>query len=445
MSTLTVAGIRRRFLLMLGLRWLSFGLVLPLLVLMAQERGLTLAEIGLVLATYGITTAVLELPTGGLADSIGRRKVLVLSAVLQLILYGVVLIATSTALFAVGFMIGGVSRALDSGPLEAWFVDRTYGIDSTAELRGSLSAGGVVSGIALAIGAVAGGLIPAITGGRLELAVWAAVGAGVVYLVSIPMLMTSDHRSGADPISAAVARIPRLIAEGVHLGIGDRSLRLLLGGMAGLGFGLGSLELLWQPRFVYLLDGDTVNTGPLGFVLAGAFALAAVGSALTPWITRRLKNDPRRTAFTGRFTMGGAVVLLAWTGRFEIAAVAFLVAYFSNGVAGPVESELLHAQVDEGVRTTVLSVQSMTLQGGGLMAGIGLGALADAAGITASWMVGAVVLALSSLLYLRVEDAGEHADAVISDPANGSEAPSPFSGTCLVMEGLTRVGAVKRP
>ena len=419
MSTLTVAGIQRRFLLLIGLRWVSVGLVLPLLVLFAQERGLTLAEIGLALAASGITTAVLELPTGGLADAIGRRTVLFLSAALQLVMYGMVLIATSTAAFAAGFMIGGVARALDSGPLEAWFVDRTRHIDAHAELRGGLSAGGVVSGVALAIGAIAGGLIPTLAAGQLDMALWAALGAGTVYMVSIPLLMTGDKRSGGGSFSVALGRVPRLIADGVRLGVGNRSLRLLLGGMAGLGLGLGSLELLWQPRFADLLDGGTINTGPLGLILAGAFALSAVGSALTPWLTRRLQGDPRRTAFVGRLLMAAGVAVLAWTGRFEIATVAFIGAYFSNGVAGPVEHELLHAQVDESVRTTVLSIQSMTLQGGGMAAGIGLGALADAAGISIAWLVAAGVLAASSVLYLRVRGAGAPSIPVTSRPASG--------------------------
>ena len=123
--------------------------------------------------------------------------------------------------------------------------------------------------------------------------------------------------------------------------------------------------------------------------------------------------------------------MLAWAGQFEIAAAAFVGAYFGNGVAGPVERELLHAQVDERVRTTVLSIESMTLQGGGLAAGIGLGALADAAGMSVAFMVGAAVLALSSLLYLRVDMPSKDPDAAIQAPTAEPKVPSPNPGAVL--------------
>ncbi|MEA2058619.1 MAG: MFS transporter, partial [Actinomycetota bacterium] len=96
MNTATVAGIRRRFLVLVGARWLGPGFLAPLLVLVLRDRGFSLAEIGMFFAIYGITTAVLELPTGGLADALGRRNVLAASAVLQLVLYAMLLTVSST-------------------------------------------------------------------------------------------------------------------------------------------------------------------------------------------------------------------------------------------------------------------------------------------------------------------------------------------------------------
>jgi len=49
--------------------------------LLAQARGLGLFEIGLMVGAYGLTMLCLEIPTGGLADAIGRKRVAVLSFV----------------------------------------------------------------------------------------------------------------------------------------------------------------------------------------------------------------------------------------------------------------------------------------------------------------------------------------------------------------------------
>jgi hypothetical protein len=50
MTALDVAAARRRYLLLIALRWLPTGLLIPVTVLLALSRGLTLTEIGLVFA-----------------------------------------------------------------------------------------------------------------------------------------------------------------------------------------------------------------------------------------------------------------------------------------------------------------------------------------------------------------------------------------------------------
>ena len=81
---LGAAAVRRRFVVLTALRWLPTGLLIPVLVVFEQSRGLTLAQVGLVSATAGVVVLLLELPTGGLADALGRRPVLVAATALDL-------------------------------------------------------------------------------------------------------------------------------------------------------------------------------------------------------------------------------------------------------------------------------------------------------------------------------------------------------------------------
>ena len=74
-------GVRGRFLLLLGLRWLATGLLMPVALLLPLERGLTIAEIGIAMAAQGIVVIVMEVPSGALADSWGRRPVFIASGV----------------------------------------------------------------------------------------------------------------------------------------------------------------------------------------------------------------------------------------------------------------------------------------------------------------------------------------------------------------------------
>lgn len=69
-------GLRRAFVLLTALRWLPIGFITPLHVLLPLSRGLTLGQVGITMACGAATAALLELPTGGLADAVGRRSVL---------------------------------------------------------------------------------------------------------------------------------------------------------------------------------------------------------------------------------------------------------------------------------------------------------------------------------------------------------------------------------
>jgi MFS family permease len=125
----TLRSIERRYLALTALRWLPTGLTIPVLVVLLQSRGLTLADIGLVSAVQGITVLVLELPTGGLADALGRRAVLVVASVLDVASLALLAVAHSLPAILAAWAVQGAYRALDAGPLDAWYVDTSQAAD----------------------------------------------------------------------------------------------------------------------------------------------------------------------------------------------------------------------------------------------------------------------------------------------------------------------------
>lgn len=56
------------------LHWTVVGLLIPVIILIFQSRGLNLTEVGIVMAVWIGSTTILEIPVGGLADTIGRKK-----------------------------------------------------------------------------------------------------------------------------------------------------------------------------------------------------------------------------------------------------------------------------------------------------------------------------------------------------------------------------------
>ena len=131
--------------------------MLPFLVITPQARGLSLGAIGVVFAVHSAVAIVLEVPSGALADLVGRRRVLLVGAALTAVSLLIFAAAQSVAAFCASAALLAAGRALISGSLEAWYVDSLRLLDPAAPLSHGLSRGAAAEGVAMAVGSLIGG------------------------------------------------------------------------------------------------------------------------------------------------------------------------------------------------------------------------------------------------------------------------------------------------
>jgi MFS transporter, DHA1 family, tetracycline resistance protein len=400
---MTRRQVRARYLLLLALRWFPVGLELPILVLLPLDRGLTLAEVGFAFSLQGFVVLALELPTGGLSDSWGRRPVLAVAATVSLVSLCLFAVADSVALLATVAVLQGVYRALDSGPLESWYVDAVRAEDPAAPLDRGLSAGSAVVGLAMGAGALFGGGLVAWVHvpGLPSLAVPLVVGIAVQLadLVAIVLLVREPpHPDGRRRFLRSLRAVPTVIREGAGLVRRSRVLLALLAVELSWGFGMVTWETLMPVRLTEEVGGPTVAaaiTGPAGAVAWLAFA---AGSALVPLASARFGLAVTAAALRvaqaitvlGMGLLAGPVGVLA----------GYLGAYLTHGAANPLHLTLVHDQVSGAHRSTVVSMNSMVAQPAGSLGLILLTALATDTSTSVAMVVGAVVLALGAPLYL---------------------------------------------
>ena len=295
---LSVRSAERRYVLLTALRWLPVGFTVPVVVLLAASRGLSPVEIGLAFTAHGVVIVLLELPTGGLADSLGRRPVLLLSGVCNLA--GLLLLAVADDVwgFALAYGVTGVGRALDSGPLEAWFVDAVHAADPRADPTPGLSRGGIADGAALAVGALAGGATPLLLGSSLAAPFLVAAGCTVVGLLAVAVLVVPvgpvrAERGAWTSLRAGVRDVPAVVTGALRLAGRDRDLRLLLLMALGTGPVLVSIELLAPLRFAELVGGEAEAGQAYSIVVTLGFGAAAVGAGLAVQARRAAGGSPR--------------------------------------------------------------------------------------------------------------------------------------------------------
>ncbi|MGY1827457.1 MULTISPECIES: MFS transporter [unclassified Blastococcus] len=422
----TVRSATRRLVGLTALRWLPVGLTTPITVLLAQARGLTLAEIGLLFTVHGVVVVALELPTGGLADVFGRRPVVVAGALLHLA--SCLLIATATTFtgFLVGVLALGLGRVLDSGPLEAWYVDTVHRLEPKADVAPGLAKHSAADGASLAVGAVVGGFLPSLLGSSgaegLALPYLGAAVLDVVYVAAVLRLLT-EHRATREgslggALAAGARALPRTLAGAVRLSVTDGPMRLVLLLTAVGGVGLVVCELLGPVRFAELTGGRDDGAAVYGVVLAISFGGAAVGAVLAPHLRRLLRGS---TAAAGvvLFVLGGsALALVAGPDALAPAATGFALYYLSHGAVWPLLSAVLHTRVDAVHRATAVSAMSLSLAVGGIVGNLTVPPLAAAASTGTGFLVVAGVVALGALGCLRLPRSTAAGAAVVRDGAS---------------------------
>jgi predicted MFS family arabinose efflux permease len=397
------ATVRRRYLVLIGLRWLSTGLLIPIYSLLMLSRGLSLIEIGLVSAIQGLVILALELPTGGLSDALGRRPVLILASVMAVLALTTLYFADSVALFAALAVLMGIFRALDSGPLEAWYVDATLAAAPGSRFESGLAAGSSVLSLAIAAGALLSGALVALdpldTVETLGLPVLVALAVAVGNLGAVTILLSETRQAqGIRAVAASVRAVPGVVRDGVMLLRTSRVLLAVVLVELFWGFSIVAFESLFPIRLAEIVGGTTAAGALMGPVSSGAWFAAAAGAAGIAVLSRR--TGVARAAIALRILQGATIVFMGLLAGAVGVVTAYLACYAAHGASNPMQTTLLHREVDSGHRTTVLSLNSMVFHPAAAIGALVLTAVASEASLATAMIVGGLVCAAAAPLYI---------------------------------------------
>ncbi|PPS74959.1 MULTISPECIES: MFS transporter [Streptomyces] len=411
---------RRRYVTVCALLWLPSGLGLASMVLLLSERDMSLATIAGLFAAHSLTVAALELPTGGLSDVLGRRPVLAVAGVLNVVACVLVGLGTTAWVLSAGMVLMGAARALSSGTAEAWYVDTVQECSGPdAELRTGLARGGSATSAALAVGMLLGGALPWLLGLGPDLgARLSEATSGAVLPLSVPMLLGAAVRVALvcyvltvlrePPRPPATLRsvlrgVPVTVLGGLRLGGSDALVRRILLTAAAVGSALATIELLIPGRTVELTGAPGSGAMVYAALSCVGFACNGVGSHLAP-LTARVAGSGERAVLVCLGTGATGLLLLAVTApsahpaATALAVVGFCLLYLGIGAASPNQNDLLHRRVAGAGRATALSVQSLALQLAGALIGLVVGAMRPG---PLPWLLTGALLLSGALLWLR--------------------------------------------
>jgi MFS family permease len=387
------------------LHWFIIGISFPVLILILLEKGIDLFGAGTALACYSATTILLELPTGGLADTIGRKRTYLLSCMFSLFAGFALIVSWDLLTAALALVIYGIARALSSGTMDAWFVDEYKKEHGEQGLQKALAKAGFYTPLAIALGSLLGGALPMVFG-TIHIGNAGAYSFNLVLMISliaVQIIVTSIIVHEAAPKGGGKAFSPAKLKEvlvvSAKYGFNNRITRVLLISMAVLGFGIMSIELLWQPRVQEIIgESDTLV---LGILAAGYFFASALGSLAAT----RLPEENQAWTMAGiRLASGLIFIIFALQAKLFGFALFYVLLYFVASVGDSPHAAIYNAQAPSEVRATLLSLQSLVMQLGAMTGSLVLGFVAQATSISTAWIVGGAVVAASCLCYVYLAD-----------------------------------------
>ena len=384
----------------------AMGLTVAVVALALTDRGMDLFQISLLFGVYSLTTLSMELPFGGLADSIGRKPVFLAASVASLISLALFLSTRDFHVLALSFAFIGFGRALRSGTLDAWFVEGFWAAAPGVDVQPALAKAQWANAMGLAVGAVLGGVLPDAFG-RAASALGASV-YDVSYAASFAvmlgvfvytMIVIEERPRPLNPaaLRQGFASVPVVIRDSGLLALRHPQLSVLLAALAFFLMATNPVEVIWPTHAKPMMEQGFANTA-IGVLTAAYFFSIAFGAWLSSHVSRMLRRSHAITLAVAFACLAGLQVVLALQGGILGFALAFILFSVVLGVTETPASSVLHSCVDDRQRSTMLSLRSLIQQLGAALGLILAGAAAEAYSTPVAWMAGAGFLVLAVML-----------------------------------------------
>ncbi|MDR6667978.1 MFS transporter [Rhizobium sp. 1399] len=321
----------------------------PIATLYYQARGLDFVQINSLWAVVVAVMALSEVPSGLIADKIGRKWAIVIALLLQLLGEIVFVFADSYFLFVLSAALGGVGFAFSSGCLEAIMYDSLKRQKAAHLMQRTMGLNGAIAQLAGITGALVGGYLAR----DLTMDSYIYLITMTIVSVAVAFGISFFLKEPKETIVGDVPSLFELLRSGVHLLRTNRLLRRIV-----------ILSILCNPLTAYLLtfyQPYLLNAGAssdwLGPSLAAAFLLGAVCSHFA-YLLERWAGI--RWALLLATILPGVLYLLMSLSSVPWLAAAFFVATFGTAsLQRPIFSDYINQHISSSNRTTVLSIISM--------------------------------------------------------------------------------------
>jgi len=270
-----------KYLIKVFLEHFAFGLTIPFSVVWMLQQGITLPQVGIVQSVLFLSTFLLEVPTGVVADKFGRKNSLIMGTLAHTFGMAIFLFSQSFAGFLLCAIFTGSAWALISGAEETYLHD-TITPKTGLSYKKLFARVTISDEAATLLGMLTGSVLTA----WFTLQATFAVAAFFMLVTAIFLFLFLPTDNSSFEIDDVVGQNPQ------DLGNIYQKYRAFLPTFIALGILFESARILWQPAL--LQQGWQV--AQLGFIFAGLKIFSLIGS----FIAERIELPHRAViAFSG--------------------------------------------------------------------------------------------------------------------------------------------------
>jgi MFS family permease len=418
----TPRSITRTYLLLMLGNTLAASFIWGINTIFLLDAGLNNLEAFAANAFFTAGMVLFEVPTGIVADTIGRRTSYLL---------GTVTLSVSTLLYvmlwqlespfwqwAVVSILLGLGFTFFSGAVEAWLVDALDATGFDGDLESVFGKGQMVSGAAMLTGAVAGGVLAEVTSLGVPFVLRAVV-LGVMFAVAWRLM----HDVGFTPDrgNRPLAEMRKITSASVEFGWKVPAVKwLMVEALFTGGVGIYAFYAL-QPYLLELYGDPEAYTiaGLTASIVAGA---QIVGGMAAPRI-RRLFTLRTSGLIVTQVLSVAALLCIGFVESFYGVIALIVVWGLLFAATTPIRQAYINGMIPSRQRATILSFDSLMASTGGVWAQPILGRVADSSGYAASYLVGAGISALAVPCLLLSRRERNPADAI--QPGAAKPVPEP--------------------
>jgi len=322
-------------------------LFMPIVVPFYESNGLSMKDIMVLQAFYSVAIVVLEIPSGYMADVIGRKKTLIIGAIFGTTGFMTYSLSHGFTGFLVAEIILGIGQSCISGADSAMLYDSL--LEKGQKEKYTRYEGRITSlgNIAEAVAGIIGGLLAGIS---LRLPYIAQT---AISLIALPAAITLREPARKVPlIRASFMEILRIANFALFR---DRPLRrnIFFSAITGT----ATLTMAWfaQPFFEY----SKIDILWFGVLWTSLNLTAALASYSAHYFERRLGRT-RSILLIALLIPCGYIAL----GRFHepTGLIILFLFYLVRGFATPVLKDYINRLASSHIRATVLSVRNFIIR-----------------------------------------------------------------------------------